>query len=78
MNIGAYDLNIYDGREQHQLTNQEEWSSIVQRGTTIVMRVVMVQQTDEKKYKCPFCQFWNKQDYYGQSSIDWWGFNSSF
>jgi len=79
MNIGAYNLNIDDGREQNQLTNQEEWSSVVQRDTSIVMRVVMVQQTDEKKYKCPFCEFWNKQEEYGQSSIvNWWGFNSSF
>jgi ribosomal protein L37AE/L43A len=61
-NIGAYDLTIDDGREQRQLTNQEEWSNAVQRGTTIVMRVVMVQQTNEKKYKCPFCAFWNWQE----------------
>ena len=60
MNIGAYDLIIDDYREQRQITNQEEWSSVVQRGTTIVMRVVMVQQTDEKKYKCPFCESWKK------------------
>ena len=79
INIGAYNLHIDDGREQRQLTNQEEWSSVVQRGTTIVMRVVMVQQTDEKKYKCPFCEFWIKQGGYEQSSISsWWGFNSSF
>jgi hypothetical protein len=77
MNIGAYDLIIDDGREQRQLTNQEEWSNVVQRGTTIVMRVVMVQQTDEKKYKCPLCTFWNLQEGYGHSSIDWWDFNSS-
>ena len=80
MNIGAYNLNIDDGREERQLTNQEEWSSVVQRGTTIVMRVVMMQQTDEKKYKCPFCGFWNKQEEdYGHPSVaSWWGFNSSF
>ena len=78
MNIGAYDLNIDDGREQRQLTAQEEWSNIVQRGTTIVMRVVMVQQTDEKGYECPFCGFWNKQDDYERSSFDWWGFKSPF
>ena len=51
MNIGAYDLNIDDGREQRQLSTQEEWSNVVQRGTTIVMRVVMIQQTEEKEYR---------------------------
>lgn len=68
-NIGAYVLTIDDGREQRQLTNEEEWSSVVQRGTTIVMSaVMMVQQTDEKtdekklEYKCPFCAFWNWQE----------------
>ena len=74
-NIGAYDLTIDDGREQRQLTNQDEWSNVVQRGTTIVMSVVMVQLTasDEEKYKCPFCAFWNRQEEgYGQSSIGWW------
>ena len=77
-NIGAYDLTIDDGKEQRQITNQEEWSNVVQRGTTIVMSVVMVQETCEKKYKCPFCAFWNWQDEgSGQSSIGWWGFNSS-
>ena len=76
-NIGAYDLTIDDGREQRQITNQEEWLEVVQRGTTIVMSVVMVQETDEKKYKCPFCAFWNWQEGYGQFSIEWWDFNSS-
>jgi len=42
----------------------------VQSGTIIVMRVVMMQETDEKKYKCPFCAFWNWQEGYEQSSID--------
>lgn len=71
MDSGAYDLTIDDGKKQVQLSNQEEWSRVVQRGTTIVMNIVMVQKTydSEKKYKCPFCEFWNK--YYGQSSIDW-------
>jgi len=78
MKIGAYDLTVDNGRTQHQLINQEEWSSNVQRGTTIVMRVVMMQQTDEKKYRCPFCEFWNKQEEdRGQAWIDWWGFHSS-
>ena len=72
MNIGAYDLIIDDGREQRQLTNHEDWSNVIQHGTTIVMRVVMVQETDEEKYKCPFCAFWNwQQEGYGQFSIDW-------
>ena len=76
-NIGAYDLTIDDGKEQRQITNQEEWSNVVQRGTTIVMSVVMVQETCEKKYKCPFCAFWNWQDEGSGQSIGWWGFNSS-
>ena len=73
MKIGAYDLTIDDGRAQHQLINQEEWSNNVQRGTTLVMRAVIMQQTDEKKYKCPFCEFWiqNKQEDHGQAWIDW-------
>ena len=78
-NIGAYVLTIDDGREQRQLTNEEEWSSVVQRGTTIVMSaVMMVQQTDEKtdekklEYKCPFCAFWNWQEEGNGQLIDWW------
>ena len=62
MNIGVYDLTIDDGRVQHQLINQEAWSSVVQRGTTIVMNIVMEQKAYEKKYNCPFCEFWNKLD----------------
>jgi hypothetical protein len=78
-NIGAYDLTVDDGREERLITNQEEWSGVVQRGTTIVMSVVMLQQTDEEKYKCPFCSFWNcheLEEGYGQL-LEWWGFNPS-
>jgi len=73
MDIGAY-LTIDDGKKQLQLTHQEEWSSAVLRGTTIVMSIVMVQHIcDSKKYKCPFCEFWNMlEEDYGQSSINWY------
>ena len=74
MDIGAYDLAIDDGKKQLQLTHQEEWSSAVLRGTTIVMSIVMVQHDcySEKKYKCPFCEFWNiLEEDYGPSSINW-------
>jgi len=49
MDIGAYDLTIDDGKKQLQLTHQEEWSSAVLRGTTIVMSIVMVQHICDSK-----------------------------
>jgi hypothetical protein len=72
MDIGAYDLSIDDGREECQLTNQDEWSSTVQHGTTIVMSVIMAHIVDSERYNCPFCDSWNelRKDSW-RSSIKW-------
>jgi hypothetical protein len=43
MDIGAFVLTIDDGREYLQLTDEEGWMSTVQRGTTIIMSVIMTQ-----------------------------------
>ncbi|KIM35191.1 hypothetical protein M413DRAFT_14710 [Hebeloma cylindrosporum] len=71
MDCGAYDLTVDDGKANNlPLTEdlEEEWSSVIQSGTTIVMSVVMVQQTYRRKYRCPFCEIWNPP--VEESSID--------
>ena len=72
MDIGAYILSIDDGKEGFELMDQDGWSSLVQRGTTVVMSVVMGQPIEWAQYKCPFCDIWNKLKEHGrQSSINW-------
>ena len=75
MDIGAFILTIDDGREHVQLTNQEGWMSTIQSGMTIVMSVIMTQETYETtptKYQCPFCDCWNSlKGNNRRLSIDW-------
>jgi len=75
MDIGAYVLAIDDGRQVLRVTDQEGWSNIVERDTTIVMSIIMTQQAHRKKYQCPFCDVWNRiKENHEQSSVDWWVF----
>ena len=72
MQDGMYDLAI-DGRDKIIAINGEQDWSEVQPGTTITMRVILLQSqlTNVRKYQCPRCRKWN----YGSSSpssIDWW------
>jgi hypothetical protein len=75
MDIGAFVLTIDDGREHLQLTDQEGWTSTIQCGMTIVMSIVMTQQSyfweETYHYKCPFCECWNSLQG-NKSWIDWW------
>ena len=81
MDMGAFVLTIDDGREHLQLTNQEEWTSTIQGGMTIVMSIVMTQEVYEvnrTRYQCPFCDCWNRlKGHNGKSLIDWWVFHES-
>ena len=81
MDIGAFVLTIDDGREHLQLTDQEDWSSTIRGGVTIIMSIIMSQEVIEAtptKYQCPFCDCWNKlRGNNGKSSIDWWAFYRS-
>jgi len=71
MNVGAYVLTIDDGREHFELADQEGWSSTIKCGTTIVMSVIMTEEVYDltilKKYKCPFCDCWNRLSW-----TTWW------
>ncbi|KAG1734492.1 hypothetical protein EDB19DRAFT_1911084 [Suillus lakei] len=61
MKEGQYDLCIDEGTQVTQLTDHG-WP-IIEPGTKIVMRVVIVQQRKsvelEAKYQCHFCKTWN-------------------
>jgi hypothetical protein len=78
MDIGAFVLSIDDGREYHELTDQEGWISTIQGGITIVMSIIMTEKVYKqtpKEYRCPFCDCWNTlKGNNGTSSIDWWVF----
>jgi len=81
MDTGAFVLTIDDGREYLQLADEEEWTSTVQRGMTIIMSVIMTQlqeghERSPTKYQCPFCDCWNSlKGNNGKSSINWWVFH---
>jgi hypothetical protein len=80
MDIGAFFLTIDDGRGHKQLTDQEGWTSTIQRGTTIVMRAMLAQvdAMTPRRYRCPFCDCQNRlEGNHGNSSIDWWVFHGS-
>jgi len=36
MDVGAYNLTVEDREERLQLTNQEEWASVVESSMTVV------------------------------------------
>ena len=82
MDVGAFVLTVDDGREYLQLTDEEEWTSTIQCGTTIIMSVIMTQLQEEAtptKYQCPFCDRWNSlKGNSGKSSINWWVFHYLF
>ena len=78
VDLGAYILAIEDGREQLQLTDLL-WSSTVQRGTTIVMGILVGQPSYRKSYLCPFCDCCNKlNENDRKSSANWWAFFTPF
>jgi hypothetical protein len=81
MDIGAFVLTIDDGREYHELMDQEGWTSTIQGGMTIVMSIIMAQEINKRtsrEYQCPFCDCRNKlKGNNGQWSIYWWVFRGS-
>jgi hypothetical protein len=78
MDIGAFVLTIDNGRKHLELTDQE-WTSTIQGGMTIVMSIIMTQNIYEKtprEYRCLFCHCWNKlKGTNGKASIYWWVFH---
>ena len=64
MEEGWYDLCIDEGTQVIQLTSEFDGWSRMEAGTTIVMRVVIEQQTTpfEGRYQCHCCGTWNDFD----------------
>ncbi|KIJ12650.1 hypothetical protein PAXINDRAFT_156868 [Paxillus involutus ATCC 200175] len=68
MQEGRYDFCIDKGSEVTVLSESDEWSSI-ERGTTIVMRIV--HESYRQLHKCPFCATENSEESGSRASIDW-------
>lgn len=68
MDDKTYNLDINDGRQVLQITNNAEWSR-VEPGTTIIMSVTLVVEQDQNfEYLCRLC----RKEVSGNSAFDWW------
>ncbi|KAF8837203.1 hypothetical protein BDN67DRAFT_224222 [Paxillus ammoniavirescens] len=75
MEAGRYDFCIFKGKEVTVLSESDKWSSI-ERGTTIVMRVV--HESFRHLHKCPFCATENSEESGSSASIDCGGCGRRF
>ena len=72
VDLGAYDLAIYNGIETLEITDQNAWSSL-ECGTTIFMNIAMVRSRFVDWRKCPVCSTKNyPQDDSGKFALDWY------
>ena len=72
MDLGAYDLAIYNGTETLEITDQNAWSS-VECDTTIFMNIALVRSRYKDWYECPVCHTKNyPRDNSGKFARDWY------
>ena len=72
VDLGAYELAIYNGIETLEITDQNAWSSL-ECGTTIFMNIALVRPNYVDWRGCPVCNAKNyPQDDYGKFALDWY------
>ena len=72
VDVGAYELAIYNGIESLEITDQNAWSS-VECGTTIFMNIAMVRSNYKDWRQCPVCLAKNYPwDNSGKLALDWY------
>ena len=72
IDLGAYELAIYNGIETLEITDRDAWSS-VECGTTIFMSIVLVRSKHKDWHECPVCHANNyPRDNSGKLALDWY------
>ena len=72
VDLGVYELAVYDGRETLEIANQDVWSSI-ECGMTIFMNIALIRSSYVDWRKCPVCHTNNYcRDNTGKFALDWY------
>ena len=72
VDLGGYELAIYNGIETLEIIDQNAWSS-VECGTTIFMNIALVQPKYKDWCECPVCRTKNyPRDNSGKFALDWY------